>query len=215
MSDSYYVVVNHSPKESSINGGATVVGDLSVTKTATGFSFTFTNGAGINATGELQPAPLPSLGKSVSVPEAGDYSGEFLMMREGRARSMGRVESSVDGDGNFTGFTEGGSVVYIDPLFSVEFEHNGTLTGAQILVQGNPITMETPPTYSYDGITLIAKYEFDGNEFWLTMTPNLPKKKERRPAAGGRTGRLAGKGFRGSFAWPLVRWGRRPLAPGG
>ncbi len=175
LSDSYYAVLIHSPKGSFLHEGIAVEGSLSVTKTATGFNFIFTNGSGIDASGELQPAPLPELGGTASVPEAGNYIGKFLMVREGRARSMGTVEASVDGDGNFTGFTEGGSVIFIDPLFAGKFEADGTLSGAQILSQGNTYTMGIPPAYSYDGITLIAKYEFDGNEFWLTLTPALPK----------------------------------------
>lgn len=175
MADSYYVVVNHSPKGSFLVGGAVVEGDLTVTKTPTGFSFTFSNGFGTTATGELQPTPLPELGQTASIPEAGNYRGEFLMVREGRARSMGKVDATVDGDGVLSGVSEGGSVVFVDPLFTGRFEDKGTLSGAQIFSQGNIYSMETAPAYSYDGSTLIVKYEYDGNEFWLTLTPISPK----------------------------------------
>ncbi len=174
-SGDYYVSVRSTSEGASIIGTATVTGDLSVTKLNDGFSFTFSNGSGVTATGELSPAQLPVLGSSVSIPAEGNWVGEMLVVTEGRVRSFATVTATVDASGSLVANCDGGGSFLPDGVFTGKFESDGTLSDAMILSAGN--FQSHNPAYSNDGTTIVVRYgplESGDASYWLTLREAQP-----------------------------------------
>lgn len=179
LSDTYYVTVSNTAEGAWLNDGTIVQGDVTVTKTVAGFDFTFTNGSSVTASGQLSAAVLPALGSAASVPEAGNWEGELLVVSQGRAKSFGTVTATIDSSGNLTALTRGGRQFVNDGIFSGKFESDGTLSGATLFAAGQIYTQSPAPVYSNDGTTIIARFDklaLDNASCWLTLTQSQPEK---------------------------------------
>lgn len=174
LGEDFYATITKTPQISTLIDGAVVTGDITVTETATGFDFTFDNGSGVTATGALEPAPLPTLGGSASVPGEGEFEGEFLVVASGHAKTFGMATSSVDADGDVTVTLTGGKGYLDDGLFTGKLEANGTISGAVLIVNGNILTQTSTPAYSYAGTTLVIRFDnlvLEGASCFVTLSP--------------------------------------------
>lgn len=175
-SDTYYFKVGNTPDGAFLNGGVVITGEATVNETSTGFTFTFSNGSSVTATGELTPAALPSLDALATVPPTNEFVGEFLVVAAGRAKTMGTVTASVDGSGNLTAQLDGGMGFINDGIFAGKFEANGTMSGAAYIA-GTVITQSIPPTYSWNGTALKIRFEnllLEGGTCWLILNSPPP-----------------------------------------
>lgn len=157
MSDTFYVDLHDSPEGGVINGTALVQGDFTATKTAAGFDFTFTNGSSVTASGELTLTPLPTLGSTATVPSAGDFDGEFVVVAEGRARTFGISDATVDAEGDITIQLTRGKGYISDAIFTGHLEANGTISDA-VLVDSGSIITQTGAQYSYEGGQMVIRF---------------------------------------------------------
>lgn len=170
MSDEFYVYVDGQDGFSNVGG---VSGTGAFTKTASGVRFEFNNGSSVTATGVLEPAALPSLGPTVAIPSAGSFEGEFLVLSNGHAKTMGRVTATVDSIGGIVAILDGGIGYVHNGIFSGNFEEGGTLADAAYHA-GGIITQDTPPAYSFHAGVLTIRFDsliLGPASCWLTLTP--------------------------------------------
>ena len=156
-----------------VSNGVIVKGKMEETDSPGSLSFNFLNGSSVLVSGTLSNHSFPTLGKTASVPPAGNYNGDLLVVSNGHARSFGTVTSIMDSAGNWTAFTneQGGWIG--DAVVSGQFMPNATVSGTTLVSNGSVIVEQTDPAYSFDGKTLIINI---GGLFlgpggcWLTLT---------------------------------------------
>jgi hypothetical protein len=136
--------------------GTTIMGSARETVQGNQIGFTLQNGSGVVARGTMTPAQLPQLGTEVSLPPSGNYGGEVLVVDNGHVRAFSQASAHIDGSGNLS--VTAGLGDWGDNLFG-RVEANGTLSGAMVFHNGSITLEDTPPPYSFDGTTLIIRYD--------------------------------------------------------
>ncbi len=157
-----------------LDGSVVFSGSLVTVAREGGFTFEFRDGATVWAHGSVDGAQLPQLGSQVIVPYQGNYRGDFVIVSEGRARGYGIVSATFDDMGNWVASASGGGEWFGSGLLAGRFEPDGTVSNALISVQGQIIPQSIPPGYSFDGSTLIVRYDnirLESGSIWLTLTP--------------------------------------------
>jgi hypothetical protein len=151
---------------------ATMVGTYVIEPSGNSLSFSFLLGTEVAATGTLTLSPPPALGSNVTVPPAGAYRGELVVFSEGRAKAYGLVDATVESDGSWHAAGQGGGNWVPNGHFFGRFEENGTLSDALISCDAGLITQHTPPVYSFDGATLVVRYDtlpLQPASCWITL----------------------------------------------
>jgi hypothetical protein len=157
-----------------VSTGSVLNGTVTDSFTTGTFTFQFSNEGTEIASGNLTKADLPTLGTQTTLPPSGVYQGELLIVSNGRAVAVGRVnEGFVTETGDFTASVGGGGEWTQNGTFAGKLDGSGTLTGGVLLSGGGTISQTVAPQYSYDGTTLIVKYDnlrLENGSAWLILT---------------------------------------------
>jgi hypothetical protein len=173
--ESQYVTIVKSGSSATLDvGGVISSGDLITTQTGDGFSFVFQDGATIYAFGTLTRNSLPSLGTQISIPPAGNFAGDMTVVSNGVLKGYGPAAATVGSDSTWVAQANGAPAWVGNGTFTGKFETDGTLSNASLIVGGQIYTQGNPsPRYSWDGKTLIVRYDqlvLETGTAWLVLT---------------------------------------------
>ena len=122
-------------------------------------SFEFRVGGELWATGALERSALPNLGDEVSVPPAGEYTGEFVVVANDVARGYGIADAIIQADRRIRIQIEGLGLYINSAFLTGTFQDEGVVTQATLGTPLGLISQSTPPQYSYDGTELVTRYD--------------------------------------------------------
>jgi len=151
--------------------GAVVTGTSRLVSVGGGLRLTVDGGHDFQATATFTPHPLPELGSLTIIPPAGTYSGEFLVVSNGRVKSLGLVTATVDATGQWWAIANGTNSFGSDGVYTGRFQVDGTLTNAALVHDGS--VMSQTPKFSFDGTKLVAEYDqlpLQPASCWLELT---------------------------------------------
>ena len=99
---------------------------------------------------------------------------ERVLVGDGYDVALGRVtDAFVSEGGLFTAPSGGGGGWVSNGIFSGTFDGAGRLTDGTLFVNGAVMGQPIAPQYSYDGTTLIVKYDslaLEPGSAWLVLT---------------------------------------------
>lgn len=140
-----------------VNGN--VSGTFLTTSDGNLVSFEFRAGGELWATGSLERSALPSLGDEVSIPSAGNYSGEYVVVAKGVARGYGTAAAVIQSDRRIRIEIEGLGPFINSGFLTGTFQDEGALTQAVVGTPLGLIPQSPPPQYSFDGSELVLRYD--------------------------------------------------------
>jgi hypothetical protein len=143
-----------------INGTAyTVEVDTQGSPLDNTIAVTVRQGSEVFASGVLTKSALPSLGSQSLAPPEGQYGGEMIIVSNGKAVALGAAAATVQVGNNLVATLTGGDEWFDgnDVVFVAQFQPNGVLTNATLLVNGGDYG-QVDPRYSFDGTNLIVRF---------------------------------------------------------
>lgn len=153
-------------------GVSTFPGDLTITPAGVNYVATFKIDGETIFTATVSPAQLPALGTTTAVPPGGSYEGEYYTTLGGRIRGVGTMTATIGPAGQLAAVTVEGLDLPVGSSFTGTLQTGGAVADAFVSLNGSTLIPDTAPVFSFDGETLIVRYDWLGPETtsqWLVL----------------------------------------------